>query len=210
VGHERRQHRQPDARREGHDGARDLLGTARGHRLAAARAVLLPELRVENAQIVVDLGDRPHRGSRVRRRALLLDRDRRREAAQGFDLRPIELPEELPRVGAQRLDVAPLPFGVEGVERQARLAGPARPREDDERALGDREPVDVEVVLAGPPDLHEVRFARRAGALRRRGEARRGGARHGGGLYRGGGASSRDRDPGAPRAAEACAGRRPW
>jgi len=56
--------------------------------------------------------------------------------------------EELTGVGAQGLDVAALPFGVERVEREARFSRAARAREDDELALGDREVRDVEVVLA--------------------------------------------------------------
>ena len=81
-----------------------------------------PTLGVEDAQVVVDLGDGADGRARVGRGALLLDGDGRREAAQVVDLGALELAEELARVGAQRLDVAALALGVERVEREARLA----------------------------------------------------------------------------------------
>src|SRR5690606_16432365 len=109
------------------------------HRLAALDAALLAGARVEHAEVVVDLGDRADRRSRVRRRALLLDRDRGRQPADALDVRPLELAEELARVGGERLEVAALALGVERVEREARFPGAARPGEDDERALRDRE-----------------------------------------------------------------------
>src|SRR5690606_1613787 len=91
----------------------DLLGALALDRLAALMAVLHAHAGVEHPQVVVDLGDRADGGARVVGCALLLDRDRRRQPAQMLDVRTIELPEELPRIGAQALDVAALPFGVE-------------------------------------------------------------------------------------------------
>ena len=45
-----------------------------------------------------------------------------------FDARLGELVEELPGIRGQRLDVAPLSFRVDRVERERRLAGAARAR----------------------------------------------------------------------------------
>ena len=98
-------------------------------------AVLAADARPEHAQVVVDLGDRADRRARVVARGLLLDRDRRREPADVVVLRLLHLPEELARVGRERLDVAALALGVERVERERRLARARRPREDDERVL---------------------------------------------------------------------------
>jgi hypothetical protein len=54
----------------------------------------------------------------------------------------------LPRIGRQRLDVAPLAFGVDGVERERGFAGARKPREHHELVAGDLD-VDVfQVVLA--------------------------------------------------------------
>src|SRR3712207_7006630 len=44
----------------------------------------------------------------------------------------VHLAEELACVGRQRLDVAPLALGEDGVEGQARLARPGQPGEDDQ------------------------------------------------------------------------------
>ena len=75
--------------------------------------------RVEQAQVVVDLGDGADRRARVVRRALLLDRDRGRQALDVVDVGLLHHRQELARVRGQRLDVAALALGVERVERQA-------------------------------------------------------------------------------------------
>ncbi len=85
-----------------------------------------------------------------------------------LDVRALELAQELPRVRAQRLDVAALPLGVERVERQARLARAAHPREHHELALRAPEPIDAQVVLPRPEHLDEIRLARRVEELERR------------------------------------------
>ena len=83
---------------------------------------------------------------------LLLDRDRRRQAADEVDVGLLHLPEELPRVGRQRLDVAALALGVERVERERRLAGAGHAGEDDELVARDVEVDVAEVVLARAAD----------------------------------------------------------
>src|SRR3954453_1722620 len=85
-------------------------------RLAADRAMRPPDPRVEQAQVVVDLGHRAHRRARVARGRLLVDRDRRAEAVDVVDVRLLHHLEELPRVGRERLDVAALALGVDRVE----------------------------------------------------------------------------------------------
>ena len=51
----------------------------------------------------------------------------------------VHLPEELPRVGGEALDVAPLALGVDGVESQGRLAAPrGRSRPPSRPAAGRR------------------------------------------------------------------------
>ena len=51
-----------------------------------------------------------------------------REALDGVDVGLAHLLEELPRVGGERLDVAALPLGVDGVEGERRLAASPRAR----------------------------------------------------------------------------------
>ena len=76
----------------------------------------------QQAHVVVDLGDRADGGAGVARCALLVDRDGRRQPLDQVDVRLFHLSKELARVGRQRLDVTSLPFGVDGVEGQGRLA----------------------------------------------------------------------------------------
>ena len=111
----------------------DLLRRLLGDRLAADRAVRLADAGVEQAQVVVDLGDRADRRPRVAAGGLLVDRDGRRQPLDEVDVRLVHLAEELSRVGGQRLDVAPLPLGEDRVERQARLARPGQAGEHDHR-----------------------------------------------------------------------------
>ena len=136
-------------------------GRLPGHRLAADRAVRPPGAGEEQAEVVVDLGDGADRRARVAVGRLLVDRDRRREALDEVDVGLVHLAEELPRVGRQRLDVAPLALGEDRVERQRRLARPGQAGEDDEAVAG------------------EVDGRRRAGCARAR-RGRRGGGRAGG------------------------------
>jgi len=60
--------------------------------------------------------------------------------------------EELAGVGGQRLDVPPLPLGVERVERERRFPGAGDARDDDELVPGDRDADIFEVVRAGTFD----------------------------------------------------------
>ena len=83
---------------------------------------------------------------------LLVDRDRRREALDEVDVGLVHLAEELAGVRRQRLDVAALALGEDRVERQARLARPGQPGEDDQRVAREVERDVLEVVLAGAPD----------------------------------------------------------
>ena len=120
--HDRRQDHEARALRQLHDLVDDLLGRLPRDRLAAVVAVRMADARPQQAQVVVDLGDRADGRARVARRRLLVDRDRRRQALDRVDVGLVHLAEELARVGAQRLDVAALALGVDRVERERRLA----------------------------------------------------------------------------------------
>ena len=119
---DRRQHVDALVLRVQHHHVDDALERLAGDLLAAIRAVRHADVGEQQPQVVVDLGDRADRRARIRSGGLLLDGDRRRQAVDQIDVRLLHLLEELPRVGRQRLDVAPLPFGVDRVERERRLA----------------------------------------------------------------------------------------
>src|SRR5690606_8066300 len=73
--------------------------------------------------------------------------------------------EELPCVGAEALDVAPLPLGVDRVEDEARLPGPRRAGNDDELLFRDREVGVLDVVLPGALDDERVPGEAAGGAV---------------------------------------------
>ena len=91
---------------------------------------------VEQTQIVVDLGDGADGGTRVAVGGFLVDGYRRGEALDEVDVGLIHLAEELPGVGTEGLDVAPLALGEDGVEGQRGLARPGQAGEDDQGVPG--------------------------------------------------------------------------
>ena len=101
--HDRRQHHEARALVERHHLVHDLLGRLGGDRPAAVVAVRMADPGPQQAQVVVDLGDRADRRARVARGGLLVDRDGRRQALDRVDVGLVHLPQELPRVGGQRL-----------------------------------------------------------------------------------------------------------
>ena len=113
VGQHRRQQHQPRAlgqRQHAVDHLRDGLRFQRVFRViwAIGRA----GARVQQPQIVVDLGDRAHRRARIVAGCLLLDRDRRRQALDQVDVGLFHQLQELPRIGRQRFHVVALPLGI--------------------------------------------------------------------------------------------------
>jgi hypothetical protein len=128
------------------------------------------DTRPEETQVVVDLRRRADGGARRLGGVLLLDRDGGGEAVDEIDVGLLHALEELPRVGAQRLDVSPLPFGVDRVERERGLAGAGRTRDDGERPPWDLQIEALQIMLPRSADddlvLH-VLLVRRWGRLLR-------------------------------------------
>ena len=136
----------------------DLRCTLALDRRAVLRTVRGAEPRPQQAQVVVDLGNSADRGAGVVAGRLLLDRDRRGQALDRVYVGLFHEPEKLAGVRGQRFDVAPLAFGVDGVERERRLAGARQSRDDGEAVPRDLDGDVLEVVLAGAP--HDQRIAR--------------------------------------------------
>ncbi len=152
VAHERRVDREPRALVEPQHLVDDRVDRLARDRLAADRAVRAPDSRVEQAEVVVDLGDRADRRARVARGRLLVDRDRRAEAVDVVDVRLLHHLEELARVGGERLDVTSLPLGVDRVEGKARLPGAREPGDADQAMPRQPDGDVLQVVLAGAVD----------------------------------------------------------
>jgi hypothetical protein len=145
------------AGRLGEDAVHDLLRRLGPDRSPAGRTVGLSHPGVEDAQVVVDLGDRAHRGARIAGGGLLLDGDRRREAADVVHLGLLLRAQELPGVRGEGLHVAPLPLGVEGVEGERGLARPGDAGEHHQPVARELHVHSLEVVLASTPDDDGVR-----------------------------------------------------
>ena len=128
----------------------------RGDFPAAVRAVRHADVGEQQPEVVVDFGDGADRRARVRAGRLLLDGDGRRQAVDQVDVRLLHLLEELPGVGRQRLDVAPLAFGVDRVEGQRRLARPGQPGDDHQPVARDVDVDVLEVVDARAADRNPV------------------------------------------------------
>ncbi len=163
AAHDRRQQIEPCAlgqRQHAVDHLRDDLAFDRqagGGRIGHADA------RPQQPHVVVDLGDGADGRARVLRGGLLLDRDRRRQAVDLVDVGLLHHLQELARIGRQRLDVAPLSLGVDGVEGERGFARAGQPREHHELVARDFEIDVLEIVLARAANRYRAR--RGAGLL---------------------------------------------
>ncbi len=152
VAGQRGQHLEARARRQRCHALHDLLRRLSAHLAPTLRTVGRADAGEEHPQIIVDLGHRAHRRTRVLAHRLLLDGNGRAQAADEVHLGLLHLADELPGVGRKRLDVAPLPLGVEGVEGQAGLAA-AGDAGDDHQLEARQAHVNVlQVVFLGTTD----------------------------------------------------------
>jgi hypothetical protein len=156
LAHHRREHLEAGAVGQLEQPVDDLLRGLPLDRLAAGGAVRPPGPRPQQAQVVVDLGDRADGGPRVAVGRLLVDRHRRRQALDEVDVGLVHLAEELPGIGGQRLDVPALPLGEDGVEGQRGLARPGQAGEHDQGIARQVDGDVLEVVLAGAADDQSV------------------------------------------------------
>ncbi len=134
-----------DHRRQQHEA---LLGIERqcridhlAHRLRFQRNAMVgttrrTHARVEQAQVVVHLGNRAHGGARVVRGGLLFDRNRRRQTFDVVHVRLFHHRQKLPGVSRERFDIPALAFRVDGVERQRRFAGAGQAGDHDQPVAG--------------------------------------------------------------------------
>ncbi len=76
----------------------------------------------QQAQVVVDLRDGAHGGAWISAGGFLVNRDRGRQPVDAVNVRLFGLPQELPGVGRQGLDVSPLPLRVDRVKSKRRFS----------------------------------------------------------------------------------------
>ncbi len=99
--------------------------------------------RVQQAHVVVNFRGGRDGGARVAGLVLLLDGDGRGEAVHEVDVGLLDALKELARVGGERLDVAALAFGVDGVKGERAFAGAGDAADDGHAVVRD---VDVDVL----------------------------------------------------------------
>ncbi|MNV51125.1 hypothetical protein D3C71_1431640 [compost metagenome] len=133
-----------------------LADRLRFQRVAVVGAARAAHAGVQQAQVVVDLGDRAHGGARVVRGRLLLDRDGRGQALDVVQVRLLHHAQELPGIGRQRLHVTALAFGVDGVEGQRRLARAGQAGDDNQLVAGQVEIDVLEIVRPRAADADEI------------------------------------------------------
>ena len=138
------------------DPLQDLLGRLGRDDPAAARAMGRADPGEEEAEKVVDLGDRTDGGAGVGRDRLLVDGDGRRDAFDGLDLGFLHLVDELAGVGREALDIAALALGEDRVEGEGRLPGAGRAGHHDQLVPGERDIDPLEIVLRRPLDAYLV------------------------------------------------------
>ena len=134
--------------RERHDALHDLLGRLAGDGLATIRAMGHTDRRVEQAQVIVDLGDGANGGARTAAGGFLLNRDRWAKAVDGIDVGALHLVEKLAAIGGKGFDVAALAFGVNGIESERGFAGAAQARYDRQSIARNLDVDILQVVLA--------------------------------------------------------------
>ena len=139
-----------------HHQVEDPLERLRGDLAPAVVAVRRADVGEQQPQVVVDFGDRADGRARIRAGGLLLDGDRRRQAVDQIDVGLLHLLEELPGVRRQRLDVAPLPFGVDRVEGERRLARAGQAGDHDQLVARQIDVDILEVVNAGAAHRNPV------------------------------------------------------
>ena len=137
----------------------DLLRRLPRDRPPAHRAMRLPHPRIQQAQVVIHLRDRPHRRPRVPARRLLVNRHRRGQPIDEIHIRLIHLAQELPRIRRQRLHIPPLPLRENRVKRQTRLPRPRQPGKHDHGIPRQLQRHILQVVLTGATDHDALCFA---------------------------------------------------
>jgi len=113
------------------------------------------DVGVEEAEVIVNLGGGGDDGARAGAGAALFDGDGGREALDEVHLRFLHLVEELAGVGGEALDVFALALGVDGVERERRLAAAAEAGDDHQLVARDVQREVFQIVLTRAADADE-------------------------------------------------------
>ena len=106
---------------------------------AAVRAVGNPDTGIQKAKVVIDFRHRTHSGAGVFGGRFLVDGNRWGKTVNGVNIRLVHLTQEHPGIGTQTLNIAPLPFGIHGVEGEAGLPASGKPCHNSEFVPGNHD-----------------------------------------------------------------------
>ena len=106
------------------------------------------DAREEQAQIVVDLGDRADRRARIARGRFLLDGNGGRKPLDVIDIGLLHQLQELPRIGRKAFHIAALAFGIDRVEGERGFARARKPGNHRQRVARDLDIDILQVVFA--------------------------------------------------------------
>ena len=137
--------------------ADDAAGRLGPDRLIALRAGGGGEAGKEEFDVVIDFRDGADGRAGGFDAVRLLDGDSGRDAFDRVDARFVHAVEELARVGREGFDVAPLAFGINGIEGERRFSGTAGAGDDMEESAREIEVDAAEIVLAGAADAESLR-----------------------------------------------------
>ena len=96
----------------------NLAPRERANLAATLDAVLLANFGIKQTQIMVNLSDRSDSGFFSTLAEPLLDRHRRWNTGEKVNVRPRHHLQELARISGKTIDVAPLAFRIDNIERQ--------------------------------------------------------------------------------------------
>ena len=117
-----RQHMDSCPFRKLHDLIHHLVHTLRRDLPVADGTVGNTEPRIEKSQIIIDLCDGPHRGSRIFRSGFLINGNGRAESFYGLHIRFVHLAKKLPCIGRKGLHISSLTLRIKSVKSQRGLA----------------------------------------------------------------------------------------
>ena len=133
----RRQHHNARVRRQRHHLVHHLAHGLRFKLDVVVRAMGFAHPRKHQPQIIIDLRNGAHGGSRIMRSGFLFNRNRRRQTLDMIDVRFLHNREKLPRIGGQRFHITTLTFGIKRIKRQRRFARTRKPGNNYQFVAGD-------------------------------------------------------------------------
>ena len=124
------------------------------HLFTAAVAVGCTGTGKEQAEIVVNLGSGTNGRTRVLVGGLLFDADDRTQTGNLIYIRALHIAQEVAGIGRERLDIAALTLGKDGIESQRRLARTRKSGYHGEGVAWNLNINVLEVVYSGAPYIY--------------------------------------------------------